>query len=161
MASRASQRGKSPVGENLLATAISLRSFVSKAIFCASMTSPQGASWEETDAHLEAPHTVDFIDVRGEFHMVDPVSFSAGATEDLEIARVIKLFSLVRREPVSQKPQAASLPRIFVGKFPIQLAYGVDTRRSPHQQRSSNPKHRSPSQISRRPDAGRIESLPP
>ena len=113
MASRASQRGKSPVGENPLATAIALRSFASKAIFCASMTSPQGASWEETDAHLEAPHTVDFIDVRGEFHMVDPVSFSAGATADLEIARVVELFSLVRREPVSQKPQAASSPSYF------------------------------------------------
>ena len=96
MASRASQRGKSWAAENLLATAIALY-----------IPRHQGANREETQTLLDAPRTVDLIDVRCYFHMIDPVSFSAGATEDLEIARVIKLFSLVRREPVSQKPRAS------------------------------------------------------
>ena len=94
MASRASQPGKSWAAENLLVTAIAL---------CSSdIPRHQGANGEET----HTPRTVDLIDVRRYFHMIDLVSFSAGATEDLEIARVIKLFSLVRREPVANRTRA-------------------------------------------------------
>ena len=104
----------------------------------------QPAIRQETPTHFGSACVVDLINVRHypmSHAVIYPISSPAVATDDFKIAFVIKLGSLIWREPFPQKPPAASFLGILGKKVPVQLAYSFYARGSCLRPGSANDEH--------------------
>jgi hypothetical protein len=104
------------------------------------------AGRQETPSHFGSACFVDLVNVRHypiSRAVVYPISFPAVAPDNFEVVFVIKLGSLIRGEPISQQPPAASFPGILAMKAPVQLTYRLFTRNGCLRRRSANEKHAS------------------
>jgi hypothetical protein len=94
----------------------------------------------KTPANSGAPGGIELMHV-GRGTVVDTVSLSTVATDDVKISCGIELRALLRRQPASQKAKAASFTTIFTPKCPVELAQGLSPR--PAVRRRSSKQHRA------------------
>ena len=85
------------------------------------ITRNKGAIGYKTPAHRETTCLVNLVHVHS-CAVLDAVSFSAIAPDNIEVPSGVKLLALTRRKPVSQKTQTARLASVFATIAPIKLA---------------------------------------
>jgi hypothetical protein len=79
-------------------------------------------SRQETPTHFGSACVVELINILSHA-VIYPISPPAVATDDFKIVLIVKLGSLIWREPFSQKPPAASFLGILGKEVPVQPAH--------------------------------------
>jgi hypothetical protein len=67
--------------------------------------------WHKTPAHDGPAGVVDFMDIRPGT-VADAIALASLAADHIEMFSCIKLCALLRRQPLSQKRQAAFFPTV-------------------------------------------------